>query len=181
MRFTAQRLAGVYLIELERREDERGFFARSFCEDEFAAHGLHSRFPQGNVSHNRRLHTLRGMHYQAAPTHEVKVVRCTAGAIYDVVVDLRPRSATRFDWLGVELSAATRSQLYVPAQFGHGFLTLAEDTEVSYLMGESYVANAARGFRWDDPRIGVRWPAMPEVISERDRTYPDLGPEVTDA
>ena len=180
MRFVPQRLSGVFVIELERRSDERGFFARSFCEQELAAAGLHARYPQGNVSFNTRRHTLRGMHYQAAPHGEVKIVRCIAGAMWDVVVDLRADSPTRLQWLAVELTPAT-GQLYIPAGFAHGFLTLADATEVSYLMGTSYVPELARGFRWNDPRIGITWPAPPAVISERDATYPDIDPEVRDA
>lgn len=181
MRFVEQRLPGVFLIEPQRHADERGFFARTFAESELAAAGLHTRFPQGNTSWNAAKHTLRGMHYQAAPHGEVKIVGCTAGAIYDVAVDLRAGSPTRFDWLGVELTAATGNQLYIPAGFAHGFLTLADGTEVGYRMGTDYVPELARGFRYDDPMIGVEWPATPAVISERDRTYPDLSPAVDDA
>ena len=176
-----QRLPGVYLIELERRADERGFFARSFCVDELAAAGLHTDYPQGNVSFNTRTHTLRGMHYQAAPHGEVKIVGCTAGAILDVVVDLRRGSPSFLQWCAVELTPASGAQLYIPAGFGHGFLTLADDTEVSYRMGTRYVPEAARGLRWDDPRIGITWPARPAVISARDATYRDLDPEALDA
>ncbi len=171
----------MYLIELERRVDDRGFFARSFCEDELATAGLHVHYPQGNVSWNAKRHTLRGMHYQAAPHGEVKIVSCTAGAIYDVVVDLRVDSPTRFQWLGVELTPEARNQLYIPAGFAHGFLTLADATEVHYRMGTSYVADLARGFRHDDPLIGIAWPAPPAVISSRDATYADLDRNVRDA
>lgn len=181
MRFQETTLPGVLLVELERRLDERGFFARTSCERELAARGLAARFPQCNVSFNTRAYTLRGMHYQAAPDGEVKLVRCTAGAIWDVVVDLRPGSPTRLRWYGVELTAEAHNQLYVPAGCAHGFLTLRDATEVSYQMGTFYVAAAARGFRWDDPLVGIRWPARPAVISERDRTYPDLDPGVCDA
>jgi dTDP-4-dehydrorhamnose 3,5-epimerase len=181
MRFVEQRLPGVFLIEPERHHDERGFFARTFDEAELAEAGLNTRFPQGNASWNGTRHTLRGMHYQAAPYGEVKIVGCTAGAIFDVAVDLRAGSPTRFEWLGVELTAATGTQLYIPAGFAHGFLTLADRTEVSYRMGTSYVPAAARGFRYDDPLIGIAWPESPAVISERDRTYPDLSPQVDDA
>jgi dTDP-4-dehydrorhamnose 3,5-epimerase len=181
MRFVEQRLPGVFLIEPERHQDERGFFARTFDEAELGEAGLHTRFPQGNTSWNGASHTLRGMHYQAAPHGEVKIVGCTAGAIFDVAVDLRAGSPTRFEWLGVELTPATGTQLYIPAGFAHGFLTLADGTEVSYRMGTSYVPAAARGFRYDDPLIGIAWPETPAVISERDRTYPDLSAEVDDA
>jgi dTDP-4-dehydrorhamnose 3,5-epimerase len=181
VRFIEQRLPGVFLIELERRTDERGFFARSFCADELARAGLHTDFPQGNVSFNAHRHTLRGMHYQAAPDGEVKIVGCTAGAILDVVVDLRAGSPTRLASCAVELTPASGAQLYIPAGFAHGFLTLADDTEVAYRMGTRYVPQAARGLRWDDPRLAIPWPARPAVISERDATYPDMDPELADA
>ena len=181
MRFIEQRLPGVFLIELERRTDDRGFFARSFCVDELARAGLHTEFPQGNVSFNARRHTLRGMHYNAAPHGEVKIVGCTAGAIFDVVVDLRAGSPTRLGWCAVELTQASGAQLYIPAGFAHGFLTLADDTEVAYRMGAPYVPEAARGVRWDDPRLAITWPTRPVVVSERDATYPDLDPEHADA
>jgi dTDP-4-dehydrorhamnose 3,5-epimerase len=180
VRFVPQRLDGVFVIELERRVDERGFFARSFCVDELARAGLHTDYPQGNVSFNTCRQTLRGMHYQAAPHGEVKIVGCTAGAIFDVVVDLRAGSPTRLGWCGVELSAASGAQLYIPAGFAHGFLTLADNTEVAYRMGARYVPDAARGLRWNDPRLAIAWPAQPAVISERDASYPDLDPEVND-
>jgi dTDP-4-dehydrorhamnose 3,5-epimerase len=171
----------VFVLELERRTDDRGWFARSFCVDELARAGLHTDFPQGNTSFNARRHTLRGMHYQAAPHGEVKIVSCTAGAIYDVVVDLRRDSPTRFGWVGVELNPASGAQLYIPAGFAHGFLTLAENTEVAYRMGARYVPDAARGVRWDDPRFAIDWPAPPALIAERDASYPDVDPELADA
>src|SRR6476619_7716706 len=143
VRFVEQRLPGVFLMELDLWSDERGFFARSFSEDELAQAGLHTHFPQGNVSWNAARHTLRGMHYQAAPNGEVKIVGCTAGAIFDVVVDLRTGSPTRFEWLAVELTAATGTQLYIPAGFAHGFLTLADATSISYRMGTNHVPDAA--------------------------------------
>lgn len=176
MILTGTELAGAYRVELERHEDERGFFARAFCEREFAARGLATRYPQCNISYNRRAHTLRGMHYQAAPRREAKLVRCLAGAIHDVIVDLRTDSATHMRWIGVELDARGRTALYVPPGFAHGFLTLAEDSEVFYQMGEFHDPGAERGFRWNDPAFGVGWPFEPEVISERDRSYPDFDP-----
>jgi dTDP-4-dehydrorhamnose 3,5-epimerase len=181
VRFTEQRLPGVFLIELERRGDERGWFARSFCVDELARAGLHTEFPQGNASFSARRHTLRGMHYQAAPHGEVKLVGCSAGAILDVAVDLRVGSPTRFSWCAVELTPASGAQLYIPAGFAHGFLTLTDDAEVTYRMGARYLPEAARGVRWDDPRLAIAWPARPAVISDRDATYPDLDPERLDA
>jgi dTDP-4-dehydrorhamnose 3,5-epimerase len=177
MRFHELPLGAAFIVDLERHEDERGFFARSFCEREFAAHGLPSRFPQSNVSWNRSGGTLRGMHYAAAPHREAKLVRCTSGAIHDVIVDLRPGSPTRFEWTAVELDAENRRALFVPEGFAHGFLTLRDETEVLYQMGEFFVPEAARGFRFDDPRFGIRWPEAPRVISDRDRGYPDFDPD----
>lgn len=176
MIFKAQKLSGAQLIELERRGDERGYFARTFCEREFAAHGLPTRFPQCNTSFNALSGTLRGMHFNAAPEREAKLVRCTRGAIYDVIVDLREGSPTRFEWLGVELSEDNGAALFIPEGFAHGFLTRADDTEVFYHMSAFYVPEVARGVRWDDPRFGIEWPESPRVISERDATYPDFDP-----
>jgi dTDP-4-dehydrorhamnose 3,5-epimerase len=167
-------LAGVYVIELEPHVDDRGFFARSYSDDEFAAHGLPTRWPESNLSRNTRRHTLRGMHYNAAPHRETKLVRCVRGAIWDAVVDLRVDSPTRFRWFGVELSAETCDALLVPEGFAHGFLTLTDDADVLYQMSAVYVANAGRGLRFDDPRVGIAWPVKPLVIHERDRTYPDF-------
>ena len=173
MIFEKTALAGAWIVDVELAEDERGGFARSFCEREFEAHGLAIRYPQCNVSTNRRAGTLRGMHWQARPHAEVKLVRCTRGAILDVIVDLRTGSATRLGWIAVELSARTRRALYVPEGFAHGFLTLEDDTEVLYQMGAVYVPSAARGFRWDDPLFAIDWPRRPAVISARDAGYPD--------
>lgn len=178
MIFRQTPLAGAFLVDLERHTDERGFFARTFCEREFAAHGLATRFPQANTSWNRHTGTLRGMHWQAAPHAEAKLVRCTSGAVFDVIVDLRRSSPTRLAWFAAELSAENRTALYIPEGFAHGFLTLADDTEVSYLMSASYAPEAARGLRYDDPRLAIRWPSAPQVVSERDRTYPDFDESV---
>jgi dTDP-4-dehydrorhamnose 3,5-epimerase len=174
MIFEATPLAGTYLVDLERHEDSRGFFARSYCADEFEAKGLVSEWPQSNVSFNRLKGTLRGLHYNAEPYGETKLVRCTVGAIYDVIVDLRPDSATTMSWIGVELSAKTGRALYVPAGLAHGFITLVDDTEVFYQMSNRYIPQAARGLRYDDPVLGVSWPIPAEVVSQRDRSYPDL-------
>ena len=174
MQFTETRMPGAFIVELDRIEDSRGFFARSFCEQEFAAQGLGSRFAQCNVSYNARRHTLRGMHYQAAPHEEDKLVRCTMGTIYDVIVDLRPHSPTYLEWLAVELSAANRHALYIPKGFAQGFKTLCDDTEVFYQMSTSYVAGAARGLSWDDPAILIEWPPGTPILSERDASYPDI-------
>jgi dTDP-4-dehydrorhamnose 3,5-epimerase len=163
------------LIEFERIEDERGFFARSFCQEEFRRYGLDPAIAQSNVSWNRRRGTLRGLHYQATPHEEAKVVRCTRGAIWDVIVDLRDGSPTRFKWFSVELTALNHWALYVPKGFAHGFQTLDDDTEVLYQMSESYRAELARGVRWDDPKLTIDWPLPDPILSERDRGY-DLLP-----
>jgi dTDP-4-dehydrorhamnose 3,5-epimerase len=180
MRFLETKLPGAFVIELERLEDERGFFARSFCEREFAAHGLARAFVQCNVSYNRRRGTLRGMHYQAAPHREAKLVRCTAGAIFDAIVDLRPGSPSHLAWTAVELSAESRRMLYVPEGFGHGFQTLSDDAEVFYQMSHYHVPEAGRGFRWNDPRFAIPWPLEVTAISERDRALPCFDPESFD-
>jgi dTDP-4-dehydrorhamnose 3,5-epimerase len=169
-------LRGAYLIELEERADERGSFARVFCEREFEAHGLPTRFPQSNLSRNRKAGTLRGMHYNLLPFAEAKLVRVQTGAVHDVIVDLRPGSATYLHSIGVELSAATGRALFVPGGFAHGFITLLDDTDVHYQMGEFYRADAARGFRWNDPAFSLSWPRPVAVIAERDANYPDFDP-----
>lgn len=176
MRFVAIDLAGACLIELERLEDERGFFARTFCRDEFAAHGLRPAFVQCNVSFNARKGTLRGMHFQAKPHEEAKLVRCTRGAIYDVIIDIRRESSTYKRWIGVELTADDRRMLYVPEGFAHGFQTLADDCEVFYQMSEMHHPQSARGVRWNDPAFAIRWPLADPILSERDARYPDFGP-----
>lgn len=163
------------MLDLKRLEDERGFFARSFCQGEFRQRGLDSRIAQTNVSFNRRRGTLRGMHFQARPHAEAKVVRCTQGAIWDVIVDLRPESPTFKHWYGVELSAANRRSLYVPEDFAHGFQTLTEDAEVLYLMSQMYHADAARGVLWNDPAFGIEWPIADPTMSDRDRAFPRFG------
>ncbi len=175
MKFQESPLAGAYTIELERLEDERGFFARSFCAEEFAARGLEVVMPQSSVSFNARRGTLRGLHYQAEPHAEDKLVRCTAGAIYDVIVDLRPGSPTARRWFGVELSAANHRSLFIPKGLAHGFLTLHDDTEVLYMISAPYAPGFERGVRWNDPAIGISWPTAPSVVSARDAAYPLLG------
>lgn len=172
MRFLPVSIAGARVLELDRIEDERGFFARSWCAEEFVAQGLDDRLVQCNVSYNRRRGTLRGLHYQEAPFAEAKLVRCTQGALFDVIVDVRPASPTYLRWEGFELSSANRRQLYIPQGVAHGFQTLTDDTEVFYQMSAPHVASAARGVRWDDPVVGVRWPVSDPVVSERDRSYP---------
>jgi dTDP-4-dehydrorhamnose 3,5-epimerase len=177
MVFRETELQGAFLIDLERHEDERGFFARTFCEKEFAARGLRTRYPQCNVSHNKTAHTLRGMHWQAAPHEEAKVIRCTSGAVWDVVIDIRPGSPTFMRHIAVELSATAGTMLYVPEGLAHGFLTLQDNTDVFYMMSESYAPESARGARWNDPAFGIEWPAPVAVISERDAQHADYVPE----
>jgi dTDP-4-dehydrorhamnose 3,5-epimerase len=172
--FQETSLAGAFVIELEEHRDVRGSFARTFCEREFAEHGLPTRFPQSNLSRNRLAGTLRGMHYNVSRFAEAKLVRVTSGAICDVIVDLRAGSPTRKQSVAVELSAESGRALFVPAGFAHGFITLADDSAVLYQMSEFYQADAARGFRWNDPQFELRWPRSPSVIAERDATYPDF-------
>jgi len=179
MRFQELELAGAFLITVEERADDRGFFARSFCTEEFAAHGLPTAFPQCNVSFNPRAGTLRGLHFQAEPRPDPKLVRCTRGAIFDVMVDLRPTSPSFCRWAGATLSADNHAALYVPPGFAHGFLTLSDEAEVFYMMGDTYVAELARGVRWDDPAFAIAWPAPPASLSERDASYPDFQPSGT--
>ena len=173
MDFVETELPGVFILDAERQCDERGFFARNFCADEQAAQGIDFVPVQGSVSSNPTTGTLRGLHYQAAPHEEAKLVRCTRGAIFDVLVDLRPASPTYGQWLGLELTADSLRQVLVPGGIAHGFLTLQPDTDVSYLMSTHYVPAAARGLRWDDPGLGIRWPAVPVLLSAKDRAYPD--------
>jgi len=181
MVFRETRVNGTFEIDLALQEDERGSFARSYCWREFEAHGLNPRVVQCNVSYNRTRGTLRGMHYQDGSHAEAKLIRCTRGALYDVVVDVRPGSPTFGQWVAVELRAEAgrpSRMLYLPEGVAHGFLTLADDTEVFYQMSEFYAPGSARGFRWNDPAFAVEWPEPVRVISDRDRTYPDfVGPE----
>lgn len=170
-------LLGAYVIELEPLRDGRGHFARAFDADLFVEHGLDARVAQCNVSLNARAGTLRGMHYQTAPHGEAKLVRVTHGAVYDVIVDLRDASPTRGEWFSIELSAENMRSLYVPAGLAHGFQSLFDDSELHYQMSYPYVAEAARGVRWDDPSFAIDWPSPPpggRIISERDRTWPDF-------
>jgi dTDP-4-dehydrorhamnose 3,5-epimerase len=175
MIFDETAIAGVCVVRPEQIEDERGFFARTWDGAEFATRGLSAQVVQCSISFNRRRGTLRGLHYQAEPHEESKLVRCTAGAIFDVALDLRPGSPTFLDWVGVELSAHNRSALYVPEGCAHGFLTLTDEAEVLYQMTQVYVPEAARGVRWDDPAFAIEWPGEVDVINERDRAYPDFG------
>ena len=174
MIFTPAPLAGAFVVELERREDERGFFARSFCQDEFAAHGLKTTIAQANVAFSRYRGTLRGMHFQFPPKAETKLVRATRGAVLDIIVDLRPESPTYLDHVSVELSADNGRAIYVPERFGHGYQTLEDDTETSYQVGEFYAPETEGGLRYDDPRLGLSWPLPVASMSEKDQGWVPL-------
>ncbi len=174
MIFTETELTGAFIVDIEKREDDRGFFARSWCQEEFRSLGLNASVVQANISFNNKKGTVRGMHYQAAPYQEAKLIRCTQGSIYDVIIDLRPDSATFKNWIGVELSAENHRMLYVPDDFAHGFQTLEDNTEISYLMAEFFKPEAARGARWNDPAFNVIWPLPVKIISEKDANWPDF-------
>lgn len=176
MKFVPTGFAGLHVVEMEPRCDMRGFFARTWCQREFEAAGLDARLVQCSMSHNIRRGTLRGMHYQASPFEEAKLVRCTAGAIHDVVIDLRHGSDTYLRSFAVELSAANRRSLYIPAGFAHGFQTLVDDTEVFYQMSEFFAPEHARGIRWNDTRFAIEWPLPDPIILDRDESYPDYVP-----
>ena len=175
MRFSATPLQGAFVIELDAIEDERGFFARTFCQQEFNTLSLESRIAQCNISFNRWRGTLRGLHYQCEPYQEAKLVRCTRGLIWDVIVDLRNSSPTRLRWFGKELDATAREAIYVPRGFAHGFQALEDNSEVFYQMSEFYHPEAALGVRWNDPAIGIEWPIPNPLLSERDSSFPLLG------
>jgi dTDP-4-dehydrorhamnose 3,5-epimerase len=174
MIFTESPLRGAFLIDMSPAEDERGFFARSFCAEEFAKRSLPTHLAQCSVSFNARRATLRGLHFQAAPHEEEKLVRCTRGAVFDVIVDLRPESPTFRRWFGTELTAVNHRSMYVPKGFAHGFISLADDSEVLYMISVPYAPGFAKGLRWDDPALGIRWPLMPAVMSPRDAEHPLL-------
>ena len=174
MNFENTRLQGAWIIEPERVQDDRGFFARIYCDDEFSAHGIAFTSVHSNISFNQRKGTLRGMHYQLQPHAEAKLVRCTMGAIYDVIVDLRPGSATYAQWVAAELSAENRKMLFVPAGFAHGFQSLTDNTETHYLMSAAYVAASAAGIAWNDPQVGIDWPLANPIMSARDGALPRL-------
>lgn len=165
------KLKGAYVVELKPMEDERGFFARTFCQKEFVAYGLNPKLVQCSISYNKRKGTLRGMHYQVSPMAEAKLVRCTRGAMYDVIIDLRSESPTYCEWIAVELNADNHRMIYIPEGFAHGFQTLMDDTEVFYQMSEFYAPECARGLRWDDPVFGIVWPDDKRIISEKDMNY----------
>lgn len=174
MIFTETNLKDAYTLELEKKEDQRGFFARTYCQDEFKVMGISFTPVQANLSYNKYRHTLRGMHYQASPFEEAKLVSCIKGAIFDVIIDIRPGSPTYCEWIGVELSADNKRLLFVPEGFAHGFLTLERETEISYLMSEFYTPGTGRGIRWDDPVFHINWPGEIEVISEQDKKWPSF-------
>ena len=172
MIFTETKLKGAFVIDLEKKEDARGFFARTFCQKEFQAHGLNASFVQANVSVNFKKGTFRGMHTQAAPYREAKLVRCAEGGLFDVIVDLRKKSATFKKWLGVELSKENCKMLFIPEGFAHGFVTLTDNTQILYQMSEFYAPGFDRGFRYDDPAFGIQWPVKITEISEKDAAWP---------
>jgi dTDP-4-dehydrorhamnose 3,5-epimerase len=174
MIFCETPLKGAYTIELEKRGDDGGFFARFFCVDEFAKMGLENNIVQINNSASKDKGTLRGIHYQASPKAETKIIRCIKGSFYDVIVDLRPASETFLKWFGVELTSDNKTMLYVPKGFAHSFLTLTDDTEALYLVTEFYSPQHERGLRWNDPVLNINWPFEPSVISEKDMNHPDF-------
>lgn len=171
MIFNKTELQGAYIIDVMRIEDERGFFGRSYCKEEFEAHGLNTNIMQANVSYNKVKGTLRGMHMQLSPYEESKLVRCTQGSIFDVIVDMRTHSPTFKRWIGVELSANNYKMLYVPEGFAHGFITLEDNTHVTYQVTQAYTPGAERGYRWDDPAFNIKWPFHPALISEKDKAH----------
>ena len=173
MIFNETELKGAYIIEIEKLKDHRGFFARSWCQKEFEEHNLVSRVKQANVSYNKTKGTLRGMHYQLSPYEETKLVRCTRGAIYDVIIDLRPDSTSYTQWIGVELTEENYKMLYVPENFAHGFQSLKDDTEVTYQVSQFYTPGSESGIRWDDPAFSLKWPIEIKVISDKDKSWPD--------
>jgi dTDP-4-dehydrorhamnose 3,5-epimerase len=183
MIFVETALNGAYIVELERREDDRGFFARAFCQKEFEAHGLKPIIAQANIASNRKKGTLRGMHFQYPPAAETKLVRCTRGAIVDIIVDLRPESPTYLHHIAVELNADNQRALYVPERFAHGYQVLRDNTDTSYQVGEFYAPGFEGGLRHDDPRLGLSWPLALTAISDKDRVWPlldDIEPALKD-
>jgi dTDP-4-dehydrorhamnose 3,5-epimerase len=178
MYFEETRLKGAFLIEIKKIDDERGFFARSFCQHEFREHGLETKISQANMSLTKLKGTFRGMHYQISPYQEAKLVRCTQGALYDIIIDLRKDSPTYCNWIGVELTAENNKMLYVPKDFAHGFITLENNTSVNYMVSEFYTPNSERGIRWDDTRFGIKLPIPITLISEKDNTHPPYNPNI---
>ena len=174
MKFIETKLPGAFVIEPEKKEDKRGFFTRTWCKNELGNHGLKAEIAQVNINFNKQRGTLRGMHYQAAPYGECKIIKCTRGAVFDVVIDLRKDSPTYLDWIGVELTGDNFRMLYVPENFSHGFITLEDQTEICYMVTQFYTPEAERGIRWDDPSFNIKWPLHPQVISDKDSSYPDF-------
>ena len=168
-------LEGAFVLELQRFEDDRGFFARAWCQNEFEEHGLKPRWVQANLAHSKQKGTLRGLHYQADPYGEDKLMRCIRGAIYDVILDLRSESPTYKHWFGTELSAANHRALFVPQGFAHGYLTLVDDSEVFYPVSQFYTPGAERGIRWNDPAFGIEWPLSSVILSDKDRSFKYFG------
>jgi dTDP-4-dehydrorhamnose 3,5-epimerase len=178
MKFSKTSLAGLWVIDLELREDERGFLARTFCENEFSANGLNTRWPQCNLTLTKTRGMIRGMHFQLSPRAEIKLVRCAAGAIFDVAIDVRPNSPTFGKWEGFELNSQNRRMLYIPGGFAHGFQCLADNSEVFYQMSEFFFPDLARGVRWDDPTVAIKWPLPDPTLSDRDKNLPLLADAV---
>ena len=174
MKYTETKLKGAFIVEIEKLTDDRGFFARSWCQKEFEAHGLTSGILQVNVSCNHKKGTLRGMHYQIAPYQECKLIRCTRGAIYDVIIDLRPDSATYKQWTAVELTADNYTMFFVPEDFAHGFITLVDNTEITYQVSQFYTPGSEKGIRFNDPTFNIQLPLDVSVISDKDRNWPDF-------
>lgn len=173
MKFTETKLKGAFIVELEKRQDDRGFFARAFCEKEFAAQGLKTRIAQANVSLNHKKGTLRGMHFQLKPHEEVKMIRCTRGAVYDVIIDLRKDSSTHKQWLGVELTEDNYKMLYIPEGFAHGYITLKDKSDTLYFVTQFYAPDFESGFRYNDPAFKIQWPDVAQIISNKDKEWPD--------
>lgn len=172
MIFTETKLKGAFEIEIKKLEDDRGFFGRSWCANEMKDHGLKHELCQANTSFSKKKGTLRGMHYQADPYQETKLIRCTRGSIYDVIIDLRPGSPTFKQWIGVELTQDNYKMLYVPEDFAHGFITLEDDSEVTYLVTQFYTPGAEKGIRWNDPAFSIQWPFEPVIMTEKDKNHP---------
>lgn len=174
MMFESTKLAGIYIVTLNKKEDSRGFFARSWCREEFSNRGLSGEIMQCNISYNYHKGTLRGLHYQSEPYEEAKYVRCVKGRIFDVVVDIRRESATYLNWLAIELDEKIYNSIYISPGFAHGFQTLAENTEVHYQMSQFFVPNSGKGLRWNDPKLSIEWPIKDPILSERDKSHPLL-------
>ena len=174
MKFTETKLKGAFIVEIKQLEDERGFFGRSWCKHEMEEHGLNGNIAQANTSFSKKKGTMRGIHFQRHPNEETKIIRCTKGAIYDVIVDLRKDSPTFMQWIGVELTEDNYKMVYVPENFGHGFLTLKDNSEVYYLVTNFYTPSAEGGIRYNDPALNINWPVPVTVVSEKDRSHPDL-------